>query len=76
MLLGSGRIENIVGISKRELSPKRTDSADIAKTVKKNGNSKWKITFNFVQFESETEREKSYSLWADSWFQIKDVNDD
>ena len=61
-----------MGISKRDLSPKHSKAA---KSDKKNGNSKWNITFKFVQFESEVEREKSYSLWADSWFHIKDVKD-
>jgi hypothetical protein len=47
-----------VGISKRDLTAKRTKSAEAANTDKKNGNSKWNITFNFVQFGSEVEREK------------------
>jgi hypothetical protein len=61
-----------VNFSKRDSSPKRAESAN---SDKKNGNSKWCITFNFVQFESEAKREKSYNLWADSWFHIKDVKD-
>ena len=64
-----------MSFSKKDSSPKRADSANTANSDKKNGNSKWHITFNFVQFESEAEREKSYILWADSWFHIKDVKD-
>ena len=64
-----------MNFSKRDSSPKCTESANAANSDKKNGNLKWCITFNFVQFESDAEREKSYSLWADSCFHIKDVKD-
>ena len=73
--LDPGKSEDIVGISKRDLTIKRTKSAEATNTDKKNGNSKWKITFNFVKFGSEVEREKSYNLWADSLFHIKNVKD-
>jgi hypothetical protein len=75
MLLWIRKVEYIVGISKRNLTAKRTKSAEAANTDKKNGNLKWNITFKFVQFENEIEREKSYHLWADSFFHVNNVKD-
>ena len=47
-----------------------TSAQDTCILQKKEKND-WSVTFRFVQFESESEREKSYQMWVESLFHLK-----
>ena len=46
---------------------KNASDENLKSKKEKNG---WSVTFKFVQFESDADRDKSYSMWVESLFNL------